>query len=132
MKLSEQLKIDEGVRYNPYKDSVGILTVGVGRNLEAIQFSDDEIELMLANDIIRARAACAGLFTNFNTIPIDKQDALINMAFNLGKRGLSQFVNMIAAVNRNDWAGVARAATGSLWYKQVGDRAKRIVNVFLT
>ena len=29
-----QLKVDEGVRLKPYRDSVGILSVGVGRNLE--------------------------------------------------------------------------------------------------
>lgn len=131
MGLREQLKIDEGVRPKMYRDSVGVWTAGVGRNLEAVLFSPDEIELMLTNDINRALAACRSLFPKFDALPPAKQDALANMAFNLGRHRLSEFVNMIAAVNRNDWQGAARAAIGSLWYKQVGDRAKRIVKTFL-
>lgn len=131
MGLRDDLKRDEGVRQKPYRDSVGIWTVGVGRNLDAVLFSDDEIELMLTNDINRALAACHSLFPKFDELPQDKQDALANMAFNLGRHRLSEFKNMIAAVNRNDWSGAARAAIGSLWYRQVGNRAKRIVDVFL-
>lgn len=131
MNLREQLKRDEGVRSKPYRDSVGAWTAGVGRNLDAVLFSNDEIELMLTNDINRALAACHALFPKFDELPQDKQDALANMAFNLGQHRLSGFKNMIAAVNRNDWTGAARAAIQSLWYKQVGDRSKRIVNVFL-
>ena len=33
--LIAELRRDEGVRYSPYKDSKGILTVGVGHNIEA-------------------------------------------------------------------------------------------------
>lgn len=131
MTLRDQLKIDEGIRTKMYRDIVGVYTAGVGRNLEAVAFSDDEIELMLTNDINRALAACRALFPMFDTFPQAKQDALANMAFNLGRRRLSMFANMIAAVNRNDWAGAARAAVSSKWYQQVGNRAKRIVQVFL-
>jgi lysozyme len=34
-KLKKELRRDEGVRYSPYKDSVGVWTVGCGWNLEA-------------------------------------------------------------------------------------------------
>lgn len=37
--LIKQLIVDEGVKYRPYRDTKGILTVGVGRNLEDNGFS---------------------------------------------------------------------------------------------
>ena len=50
-KLIVQLKVHEGVRKFVYLDTEGIETIGVGRNLVDRGLSDDEIELMLANDI---------------------------------------------------------------------------------
>ena len=50
-KLIVHLKAHEGVRQHVYLDTEGIETIGVGRNLVHRGLSDDEIELMLANDI---------------------------------------------------------------------------------
>ena len=50
-KLIEQLRLHEGVEHKPYTDTVGKLTIGVGRNLDDRGLSDDEIDYILANDI---------------------------------------------------------------------------------
>ena len=55
--LTEMLMRHEGVKRNPYKCSAGVLTIGIGRNLESVGLSDDEIFYMLKNDIRRALAA---------------------------------------------------------------------------
>lgn len=49
--LRPQLRIDEGVREFPYTDTVGKLSIGVGRNLDDVGLRPDEIALMLENDI---------------------------------------------------------------------------------
>jgi lysozyme len=53
MDLIEQLRRDEGVRLHPYTDTVGKLTIGVGRNLADMGISDAEATVLLQNDIDR-------------------------------------------------------------------------------
>ena len=125
--LRLQLSNDEGKFNKPYVDTVGKTTIGIGRNLTDVGVSDDEIELMLVNNIKRARSCCASLFPAYATFTQDKQDALANMAFNLGMTRLRGFQHMIDAVNAGDWQEAAIQAKSSHWYIQVGDRARRIV-----
>ncbi|MFA6168950.1 MAG: hypothetical protein WC700_20155, partial [Gemmatimonadaceae bacterium] len=54
----KQLKIDEGIKPYPYTDSVGKLTIGVGRNLVDVGLRPKEIDFLLENDIDEA-VACA-------------------------------------------------------------------------
>jgi lysozyme len=51
--LIEQLRRDEGCVLKPYRDQVGKLTIGVGRNLDDVGISSDEAEYLLANDIVK-------------------------------------------------------------------------------
>lgn len=57
---------------------------------------------------------------------------LINMAFNLGPDGLFKFKNTLAYMKAKDYKNAARNMTLSLWYKQVGSRAKELMNRVLT
>ena len=125
-KLESQLTRDEGKRARPYKCTAGKLTIGIGRNIEDVGLSDDEISLMLDNDIANSIADCRLLFADFDDIDDVRSNALVNMAFNLGRARLGQFKRMIAAVNARDWATAAAQAKASAWYMQVGPRAVRI------
>jgi len=51
---------------------------------------------------------------------------LINMAFNLGIRGLMSFRRMLAAMQVEDYDAAAREMLDSRWSKQVRDRANRL------
>lgn len=126
MTLEDQLLRDEGLRLKPYKDSVGKLTIGVGRNLDDVGISRDEAIHLLDNDIERASA---WLRTNLPwSLNLDevRHAALVNMAFNLGGR-LEGFVHFLAKMQAGDYAGAATEGRNSLWAKQVGDRAERIM-----
>ena len=48
--LISQLIIDEGIKLKPYTDSVGKLTIGVGRNLNDVGISEDEARFLLGNE----------------------------------------------------------------------------------
>ena len=52
---------------------------------------------------------------------------LINMAYNMGLNGLLQFRNTLAYMGTKEWNKAARNMERSLWYKQVGSRARRMV-----
>src|SRR5690606_41062667 len=52
--LKSQLERHEGLRLKPYRDTVGELTVGYGRNLDDVGIRPEEAALMLDNDITEA------------------------------------------------------------------------------
>jgi len=117
----------EGWRTHPYSDSVGKLTIGVGRNLTDRGLAADEIALLLANDLALARQDCLTLFGQSfrNATPV-RQHALLSMAFNLGLPRLAGFRRMRRAILSGDWEQAAREAKDSRWARQVGGRSDEI------
>lgn len=130
MTIQDDLIRDEGVRLKPYKDTVGKLTIGVGRNLDDVGISETEAVNMLTADIERAESALRRNFHWFIIAPEPVQRGLTNMAFNLGMQGLLGFRRMLSCLNAGDYAGAADAALDSNWAKQVGARAQRIADLF--
>ena len=120
-----QLPIDEGKRSKPYKDTVGILTIGVGRNLEK-GLSDDEIALLLKNDIAEADKAARTVFPAFDSLTEARKAVLVNMAFNLGQARLAGFVNTLKAIAEGRYDDAADGMLASKWAVQVGQRAQRL------
>ena len=51
---------------------------------------------------------------------------VLDMAFNLGVRGLSKFRNALAAMEARDYATAAEEMMDSRWAQQVGGRAARL------
>ena len=125
----QQLPVDEGIRYKPYRDTVGKLTIGVGRNLDDRGLRPDEVELMLSNDIEEAETIAKKLVSNYEALSEPRKAVLINMAFNLGETRLAGFKNTLAFINRGDYVSAAKNMRDSLWYKQVGARAERLAKV---
>lgn len=118
---------DEGLKLKPYRDSVGVLTIGVGRNLESVGLSLSEVYYLLDNDLDHALRDCAERFTPwFQTLDPVRQGVLVQMAFNLGIGGLMQFRNTLAAVKRGDYAAAAKGMLASKWAGQVKGRAARL------
>lgn len=132
MNLREQLVKHEGVKLKPYKDTLGILTIGCGRNLDDVGISQDEAMTLLDHDIDHARADLARAFPWTNDLDPVRRDALTNMAFNMGLGRLRGFMKMLAALETGDWKEAASQATESRWAVQVGDRAKELAKQFLT
>jgi len=126
MTLREQLTRDEDRRHLPYRDLYGWLTIGVGRNLDAVGISDDEIDLMLDHDIKRAAHAVHVRAPWSDTIAEPRRSVLIAMAFNMGPGGLMGFKRMLAACEGQHWDAAAAEMLDSRWAGQVGDRAKRL------
>lgn len=124
--LRRQLPIDEGTRTRPYRDSVGKLTIGVGRNLDDVGLSLGEIAYLLENDIAQADKAARALVPKFDTLTEERKAVLVNMAFNLGHYRLSMFVKLLAAVREARWDDAADEMLDSTWAEQVGERAQRL------
>lgn len=67
------------------------------------------------------------LVPNWLTLPPVVRTVLANMAFNLGERRLTQFKPTLSYVARGDFKTAARRLKNTLWYKQVGPRARELV-----
>jgi lysozyme len=131
LNIDEQLLRDEGYRTTVYADSRGIPTIGVGRNLRDVGLSASEVQFLLDNDIKKVQTALQP-FAWYAGLDSVRQGAIQNMAFNLGVEGLLHFPHFIAYLARQDWQSAANELQNSLWYSQVGDRAKRLQEQILT
>lgn len=107
--LRQNLVIDEGYKKKPYPDSKGILSIGVGRNLEADGLRDDEILLMFNNDMAEATDAARALIPGFDDLSDNRKWVVCDMAFQLGEEELAKFVVTLGAINEGRFGDAADA-----------------------
>jgi lysozyme len=123
--LRKQLNRDEGRRNKPYRCTAGKLTLGVGRNIEDVGLSEDEIDYLLSNDIERVEKDLQ-TFAWWPKLDPVRQVALANMRFQLGPNRFREFKKMILAVAKGDFERAAKEALDSKWAKQTPKRAARV------
>ncbi len=123
MSLREALIQYEGLRLKPYYDSVGKLTIGVGRNLNDVGIFYDEAMAMLDHDIARCTNECMHALPWFADLADEKQQVVLQMCFNLGLSRLMGFRRFLAAMEQGNYETAAAEMLDSLWAKQVGRRA---------
>lgn len=140
---SQLIAEHEGQRLTAYRDSEGVRTIGVGFNLEAPghramlqemgidprQMTQTDSTRLFRRKVEESLAACGRLFQDFGDLPRPVQLALVDMAYNLGATGLSQFRQLRAAVARRDWERAAGELMKSRWRHQVGWRAERLAGM---
>ena len=131
-KLIAQLKVHEGVRSKVYLDTEGIETIGVGRNLRDRGLSDDEIELMLANDIRDFQEEVENAFPWWLDLDDVRQRVVVDMAFNMGLGSLSKFVNTLSHIENGRYEEAGVEMLDCKWARQVGDRANVLSNMMKT
>jgi GH24 family phage-related lysozyme (muramidase) len=148
-KLKEQLERHEGKRAKVYKDSRGILTIGIGFNLQRsdakkkieglglkfddvksgkVQLTDDQIQKLFDADVEKAVSDAKGLVKNYDELPEARKRVVVNMIFNLGAGGFGKFKHLIADLEANDFEKAADEMKKSAWYTQVGKRAEELTD----
>ncbi len=136
-RIIERIKKEEGFRPKAYWDRKQ-WTFGYGCKApgESATITEPEAEKLLWRHILVAVGGFIDLFLGVPT-PINevRQECLVDMIFNLGEDGVRKFRQMVLDImddEGDDWAEIARHASESLWYAQVGERAKRIVEELAT
>ena len=134
--LREQLKIDEGVKYEIYKDHLGYDTFGIGHLVvkEDSEFgkpvgtkvSEDRVNEVFEKDVQKMIKEAKILFPNFDSLPEEVQQVIVNMTFNMGRPRLSNFKKFILYINESKWEEASKEMLNSAWAKQVGKRAQRL------
>jgi len=119
----------EGLRLKPYVDTVGKLTIGIGRNLDDNGISEDEANLMFANDLRRIIVEATEAFTWFKFLSRTRQDVVLNMIFNMGIKRFGGFIKFIDALSSGAFDKAADEMLNSRWSGQVGIRADELSNM---
>jgi len=135
--LRKQLEIDEGVKYDIYLDHLGLPTFGIGH---LVTKTDPESGQAVGTSISKERVAecfdmdvqsvindCNKLYKDFEDLPEEVQQIIANMMFNMGYTRLSKFKGMKRGVDSKDWNQAADEMVDSRWYRQVTNRANRLV-----
>jgi len=84
-----------------------------------IKAFEQDIEIVLSD--------CNRLYEDFEDLPEEVQRVIANMMFNMGYTRLSKFKGMKRGVDARDWNAAADEMVDSKWYRQVTNRADRLV-----
>jgi lysozyme len=135
-----QLKVDEGVVNEIYLDHLGYATFGVGHLvLESdpehgqdvgTPVSEERVRECFEKDLDLSISECVALYGAdvWEAFPGEVQEVLVNMMFNLGRPRLSKFMNFRVCLMVGDWKAAAVEGRDSLWYRQVTNRAERLMS----
>jgi len=130
-KMRTQLKIHEGLELKPYVDTVGKLSIGVGRNLDDIGISEQEAMYLLDTDIGAALDG-ARAFHFWGELDSVRQMVVVDMVFNLGQTRFSRFTKTISFLHRGDYLSASIEMLQSKWARQVGVRATTLSKMMRT
>ncbi len=138
LSIEKQLIRDEGLRLTVYKDHLGKPTVGIGHlvttkdKLRVGQTISKSRALSFFREDIKVAQRDARQFAGadtFKKLSKNTQNVLVNMAFNLGSTRLNKFKELKKAVKAGDYKKMAAEMKDSRWYKQVPNRAQRLISV---
>lgn len=128
-RLRDMLIRHEGLRRKPYRDSVGKLTIGVGRNLDDVGITREEALILLDHDIAKVKRDVTRAFPWFRRLNSVRRTVVLNMVFNLGLPRFRRFKRAIAAMKDGRWDAAAREMLDSKWARQVKGRARELARL---
>jgi GH24 family phage-related lysozyme (muramidase) len=127
----------EGIRDVPYKDSLGLWTVGVGHLIGDgktlppeynRKFTQAEIMKMFEEDFDH-HAKAAEKIPGYSKANQGGQGALIDLTFNMGTSWYKKWPNFCKKLAAGDFKGAADELAGSKWAQQVKSRAQTIIGL---
>ena len=136
-KLREEIAEDEGCKYEIYLDHLGLPTCGIGHLITEVDeehgkavgtvVEQERVKQLFTLDMAVTIDECKVLYPDFDDLPEEAQRVIANMMFNMGRPRLSKFKGMKKGVDSRDWNAAADEMVDSNWYRQVTNRADRLV-----
>jgi len=135
--LRMELEYDEGCKYEIYLDHLGLPTFGIGHLVTeddpehgqevGTAVSEERVIEVFEKDVQVTIDECKKLYDDWFDLPEEAQLIIANMMFNMGRPRPSQFKGMKAGIDARDWNQAADEMVDSKWYRQVTNRADRLV-----
>lgn len=136
MTLIERLLYrDEGFRRSAYTDSLGYLTIGIGKLIDAKKgggITFEEALYLLRNEIRAKEADLASTLPWYSSLDEVRRCVLLSMAYQMGTAGLFAFRNTLQAVAEGRYADAAEGMMRSRWATQTPGRALRLAEAMRT
>lgn len=136
MNLRDQLIAEEGRSLTAYLDTLSIPTIGVGHTGPEVhlglKWTDEQVDATLDADIAAKTAQVVSALPWFGDLNEPRQAVLLQMAFQMGTKGLLGFPNTLAAVHFGRWQDAANGMLASKWATQTPRRAKRLAQQMLS
>lgn len=136
--LRMELEYDEGCKYEIYLDHLDLPTFGIGHLVTVddpeydqpvgTAVSEERVKEVFEQDVQITIGECKKLYDDWDDLPEEVQLIIANMMFNMGRPRLSQFKGMKRGVDARDWNAAADEMVDSKWYRQVTNRAQRLVD----
>lgn len=126
--LLDMLIRHEGLKLKPYHDSVGKLTIGIGRNLDDVGITKEEAIYMCNNNIKEVTDQLNAALPWFKDQPDVVKNVLIDMGF-MGVGSLLKFTFTLNYIKIKKYKAAAVEMLDSTWARQVGDRAIELSNI---
>ena len=137
-RLRVELEIDEGCKYHIYLDHLGLPTAGIGHLIKESDpehgkpvgtvISKERVDEWFEQDIMTTIHDCKKVFDDWNAMNEEVKLIMANMMFNLGYPRFCKFRLMIQAVRDGDHIEAENQMKQSRWYKQVTNRAERLIS----
>lgn len=124
-RLKKQLVVHEGLETKLYHCSMGHPTIGVGRNL-SVGISESEAMYLLENDIANVEAQCRTTFDWFDNLSDKRQEAIVNLVFNMGLSTFCKFKKTIGYIEQGLFELAGTELLDSNYARQVGQRSKDV------
>jgi len=139
----------EGLRLQVYQDTLGIDTIGIGRNLEDRGITKEELDWMdmpsmdavyehgiseadamylAQNDVQIVEEELLRAHPCVEDLDAVRQLVVMDMAFNMGVPRLRKFKKMWNAIHENKFDVAAKEMLDSRWAIQVKSRAVKLSN----
>ena len=137
-RLRTELEVDEGCKYETYLDHLGLPTAGIGHLLigKAPEYnkpigsavSKERVGEWFEQDVATTLDDCKKVYDNWDNMNETVRLICANMMFNLGYPRYCKFKKMIQAIKDEDWLEAGNQMQDSRWYKQVTNRADRLIS----
>lgn len=152
-KLRASIDQNESFEAKPYRDHLGLWTIGIGRCLETNPLIGAEWSYLLQKGLIKVEITPEGaqvlrdgeinravnvlssgrfwLTSTWNQMSDARRNVLVEMVYQMGVERFAGFVDMIEAIRRRDWKRAALEGLDSKWAKvDTPNRAKKLMSQF--
>lgn len=137
--LPAAIEAEEGRKAAAYPDPLTHaepFTIGVGHTGPEVRlglvWTNEQIDRALQSDIAKAEAGLDAHLPWWRKLSDVRQDAVLQLAFQMGVNGLVAFHRSLTALEDGLYDQAADDFLQSLWAKQTPARAKRITDLIRT
>ena len=142
----------EGIRPQSYTDTTGHKTIGIGFNMDTpnarkvwqqaeistpfgkaydgqASLSKEEINRLAMASQLMAEKDVKQLVPGYSTLSPNRQEALLHMAYQLGKPRMAEFKNMLGSVKKGNFELAAKHLLDSKYARQTPERVRTLANM---